>query len=62
MAGRLKLWAVVAGVGGALVAFRTLEAGVAGEVRETVRQVVLICVSFAGEHLGEIMVRAAAGK
>lgn len=62
MSRRLKLWAAVAGVGGALVAFRTLESGVTGETRETLRQVVLIGTAFAGAHLGELLVRLAAGK
>lgn len=60
---RLKLWATVASVGGALVAFQTLESGfVEGELRFMVRQLILICVAFAGAHLGQVLVAAVAGK
>lgn len=63
LAQRLKLWAIVAALGGALVTLQMLETGlVQGEITKLLRQLILLGAAFAGAHLGSVLVAAAAGR
>ncbi len=64
LAQRLKLWATVAALGGAIATFHeVLETGIVqGEVTKLVRQMLLLAMAFAGAHLGSVLITAAGGK
>lgn len=62
LAGELKLWAVVASLGGSFATFRQLEQGIlGGQFLAFAKQLLLLAVAFAGAHLGALLVLLASG-
>jgi len=63
LAGELKLWAVVASLGGSFETFRQLEQGlIGGEFLAFAKQLLLLAVAFAGAHVGALLVLLATGE
>ncbi|MFZ5689602.1 MAG: YtrH family sporulation protein [Bacillota bacterium] len=59
LAARLKLWAMVAALGGTFTALENLEAGFfRWELRLVAKQMLLIFSAFAGAHLGYLLILA----
>jgi len=57
LAGRLKLWAMVAAMGGTFGALENLETGILHwQLRLVAKQLLLILSAFAGAHLGYLIV------
>jgi hypothetical protein len=62
LAGDLKLWAVVAALGGDIETFRRLEQGILrGQFLDLGKQVLLLVAAFAGAHLGVLLIMLASG-
>lgn len=58
----IKIWAVVAALGGTFSTIEILESGILkGEVMAVFKQVFYIISAMAGTHLGHLIIRAAAG-
>ncbi|MFO7262767.1 MAG: sporulation protein [Bacillaceae bacterium G1] len=63
LAEQLKLWAIVAAIGGALDAFRILESGVlSGQLSPTIKQLLYIFSAFLGANTGMVIIRWLAGE
>lgn len=57
LAGELKIWAVVAALGGTFGVIRVFEAGVFGkQFIDLARQMVVVCCAFLGAHLGYLLI------
>ncbi len=57
LAGELKLWALVAALGGTFSLIRGFEAGLFGKhLTDVLKQLLLLLCAFGGSHLGYIMV------
>ncbi|NLP36070.1 MAG: sporulation protein [Firmicutes bacterium] len=62
LAGKLKIWALVAALGGTFDTFRAIEAGFLGlQVNTVVKQLLLILSSFLGAHGGYLLILQLAG-
>ncbi len=58
LAGQLKIWALVATVGGAVDTLRKFESGVlTRQITPIGKQFMLLCAAFIGAHLGYLVVR-----
>jgi len=63
LAADLKLWAVVASLGGSFATFRQMEQGILGGQFLTFgKQLLLLAVAFAGAHLATLLVVFASGE
>lgn len=63
MATRLKIWAMVAALGGTFESIRYLESGfLHGQLRTAARQCTYIMTAFLGAHLGYLLLRTVAGR
>lgn len=61
LAERLKIWGLVAALGGTFPAIRTLETGLFdGQLGVVARQVTIILSAFLGAHLGYILIQLVA--
>jgi hypothetical protein len=57
LSGELKIWALVAALGGAFGVIKVFEAGVFGkQFIDLVRQLGIICSAFLGAHLGYLII------
>lgn len=57
-AARLKIWAIVAAIGGSIDPVRVIERNIAlGQLSPAVQQICFILVAFLGAHLGSELVR-----
>lgn len=57
LAERLKIWGLVAALGGTFSTIRTLESGLfAGQLGVVARQVTIILSAFLGAHLGYVLI------
>ena len=57
LADELKIWALVAALGGTFAVIRTFEAGVLGrQFADLVRQLLIIGSAFLGAHLGYLII------
>ncbi|MGI6647661.1 MAG: YtrH family sporulation protein [Bacillota bacterium] len=57
LAKEIKIWAVVAAIGGSFSTFEILESGILqGDIKAVVKQLFFILSSFAGAHLGYFVV------
>jgi len=62
LASRLKLWAMVAALGGTFATIRGIELSLlGGRPSDVIRQVLFIMSAFAGAHLGCSLVAALTG-
>jgi hypothetical protein len=60
---RLKIWAMVAALGGTFESIRNIETGfLQGQLRPVARQSAYIMTAFIGAHLGYLLLRAVAGR
>ena len=58
----LKIWAAVAAIGGTFTSLQALESGLLeGQVTTVLKQLAFIFSSFAGAHIGYLLVLAIAG-
>ncbi len=58
----IKIWAIVAAIGGSFSTFEILETGIfQGEIRMVAKQLLFILSSFMGTHLGYLLVVSLAG-
>lgn len=58
LAERLKLWGLVAALGGTFFALQTLETGfLKGQPRMVIRQILFILSAFWGAHAGYLLIR-----
>ncbi len=58
----IRIWAVVAAIGGTFSTIEILESGILkGEIMAVFKQVFYIISSTAGTHLGHLIIQAAAG-
>ncbi len=63
LAGRLKLWAMVAALGGALDTLRNLETGIlGGQPMVLVRQLLILVAAFAGAQAAYLLTSLLAGR
>ncbi len=63
LAERLKLWAMVAALGGTFATIRSIESGLfEGQLTTVLRQMLYILVAFAGANLGWLLVSVMAGR
>lgn len=57
-AARLKIWAIVAAIGGSIDPVRVIESNImAGQLSPAVQQICYILIAFLGAHLGTELVR-----
>lgn len=62
LAEKLKIWALVAAMGGTFPAFRALEIGfLSGQPAEISKQLALIISAFGGAHCGYLLLRTCFG-
>jgi hypothetical protein len=62
LAGKLKIWALVAAMGGTFDTLRAIEAGFLGlQVNTVIKQLLLILSSFIGAHAGYLLLVYLAG-
>lgn len=62
LAGKLKIWALVAAMGGTFDALKAIEAGFLGlQINTVIKQLLLILFSFAGAHTGYLLIIYLAG-
>ena len=58
LAGRLKIWGMVAALGGTFDSIRNLESGfLQGQLRVVAKQSLFIATAFLGAHLGFLLIR-----
>ena len=63
LAGRLKIWGMVAALGGTFDSIRNLESGFfQGQLRLVARQSLFIATAFLGAHLGFLLIRMVCGR
>ncbi|KNZ68276.1 Sporulation membrane protein YtrH [Thermincola ferriacetica] len=59
LAREIKIWAIVAAIGGTFDSLHILESGILeGEVRAVAKQLLFILGAFTGAHLGYIIISA----
>lgn len=57
-AARLKIWAIVAAIGGSIDPVRVIESNInAGQLSPAAQQICFIIIAFLGAHLGTELVR-----
>lgn len=57
LAGRLKIWALVAALGGTFSTIRAIESGMlGGQLTVVAKQVILILFAFWGSHIGYLII------
>lgn len=57
-AARLKIWAIVAAIGGSIDPIRVIESNInAGHLSPVAQQVFIIIIAFLGAHLGTELIR-----
>lgn len=57
LASRLKIWALVAALGGTFSTIRALESGfLGGQITVVLKQVLLILFAFWGSHIGYLLI------
>lgn len=57
LAGEIKIWAMVAAIGGTFTAFEVLESGIfEGEFRAVIKQLLYVISSFAGAQVGYFLI------
>ncbi|WP_424768071.1 YtrH family sporulation protein [Paenibacillus sp. sgz302251] len=57
-AARLKIWAIVAAIGGSIDPVRVIESNImAGQLSPAAQQICFILIAFLGAHLGSELVR-----
>ncbi|MCD5407506.1 MAG: YtrH family sporulation protein [Desulfotomaculum sp.] len=62
LAGEIKIWAVVAAIGGTFTAIEVLESGIfAGEIRAVIKQFLYVISGFAGAQVGYFLILSLAG-
>lgn len=62
LAKEIKIWAIVAAIGGTFDSFYVLESGIIdGEIRAVVKQLLFIIGAFAGAQLGYYILRVIGG-
>jgi hypothetical protein len=62
LSGELKIWALVAALGGTFGVIRTFEAGVLGkQFIDLVKQLLIIGSAFLGAHLGYLIIMSLGG-
>jgi len=62
LAREIRIWAVVAALGGTFSTIEILESGLLkGEITAVIKQVFYIAGAMAGTHLGHLMILAVAG-
>ncbi|MDA8234895.1 MAG: YtrH family sporulation protein [Clostridia bacterium] len=62
IAGEMKIWAIVAAIGGTFSSIEVLESGIfQGQVRAVVKQLLYIFSAFWGAHLGHLLLTLLAG-
>ncbi|NLX90004.1 MAG: sporulation protein [Firmicutes bacterium] len=62
LAEKLKIWALVAALGGSFGAFKAIEIGfLSGQPAEIFKQLALITSAFGGAHLGYILLKYSLG-
>ncbi|MGF7185646.1 type III secretory pathway component EscS [Desulfitispora alkaliphila] len=62
LANEIKIWAMVAAIGGTFTAFEVLELGIfEGKLLDLAKQVVFIISAFLGAQVGEYLVTTLAG-
>ncbi|HHU76815.1 MAG TPA: sporulation protein [Firmicutes bacterium] len=62
LAEKLKIWALVAALGGSFGAFRAIETSFfSGQPAEMLRQLALITSAFCGAHLGYLLLKYSLG-
>lgn len=63
LAREMKIWAVVAAIGGTFSTIEILESGfLRGEIAAVIKQIFYIIGAMAGTHLGFLIILAIAGK
>lgn len=62
LAEKLKIWALVAALGGSFGAFKAIEIGfLSGQPAEIFKQLALITSAFSGAHLGYLLLKYSLG-
>lgn len=62
LAEKLKIWALVAALGGSFTAFRVIEIGfLSGRPAEVLKQLALILSAFSGAHVGYLLLKTCLG-
>jgi len=62
IAGDIKIWAIVAAIGGTFSSIEVLESGIfEGQIRAVIKQLLYIFSAFWGAHLGYILLTLLAG-
>ena len=62
LSGELKVWAIIAAVGGTFGIIRSFEAGVLGrQFMGLARQLLIIGSAFCGAHLGHVLIKSLEG-
>jgi len=62
LAGEIRIWAVVAAIGGTFSTIEILESGLLkGEMTAVIKQIFYIFSAMAGTHLGHMIILAVAG-
>ncbi len=57
IAEKLKLWAMVASLGGTFIAIKEIEMGfLGGQLHTVIKQLIFILSAFSGAHLGVIII------
>ncbi len=57
LASKLKIWAMVAALGGTFSTIRAIESGfLGGQLSVVIKQVILILFAFGGSHIGYLLV------
>lgn len=62
LAGEIKIWAIVAAIGGTFTAIEVLESGIfTGEFRAVIKQLLFVLSGFTGAQLGYFLILCLAG-
>ncbi len=57
LAGEIKIWAIVAAIGGTFTAIEVLESGIfEGEIKAVIKQLLYLLSGFAGAQLGYFLI------
>jgi hypothetical protein len=63
LAQEIKIWAIVAAIGGTFTTLEVLSLGIfEGEIRTLIKQLLFLISAFAGAHLGYLLITHLAGK
>ncbi len=62
VAGKMKIWALVAGLGGTFSFIEAFEYGlIGGHPGQLLQQFIFLCSAFAGAHIGYLIITYLAG-